>query len=234
MGCEGCAKWPEVLPQVESLTSGGIAVSHTPFDRIAVDRACLQAGRPAPQLIWLDSARVTRRAWPEFSHKGYGLLNITAHLGIPLAHAHDALCDARACGLVLVRAIAEAGITAEGWLARTRKPISLLAGIDCLADPEGHVYGENLLFTGSLSMSRAEAARIGAKEGCTIHTGINKQTSILVVGDQDMSKLAGKEKSSKHLKALSFISQGATIRILRESDFLAAMTILEQPVLATA
>lgn len=42
---------------------------------------------------------------------------------------------------------------------------------------------------------------------------------MLVVGDQDVTKLAGHEKSSKHRKAEELISKGAPIRIIRESDF---------------
>jgi len=42
---------------------------------------------------------------------------------------------------------------------------------------------------------------------------------LLIVGDQDIAKLNGKSKSSKHIKAEELIGQGAQIRILRESDF---------------
>ncbi len=47
----------------------------------------------------------------------------------------------------------------------------------------------------------------------------HKKTTILVVGDQDITKLAGKEKSLKHRKAEGLITKGQPIRILRESDF---------------
>jgi DNA polymerase-3 subunit epsilon len=43
---------------------------------------------------------------------------------------------------------------------------------------------------------------------------------MLVVGDQDVRKLAGHEKSSKHVKAEQLIAKGQSIRILGESDFL--------------
>lgn len=42
---------------------------------------------------------------------------------------------------------------------------------------------------------------------------------MLVVGDQDISKLAGSSKSSKHRKAAQLILSGHPIRILSESDF---------------
>jgi DNA polymerase-3 subunit epsilon len=40
-----------------------------------------------------------------------------------------------------------------------------------------------------------------------------------VVGDQDVTRLAGHSKSSKHRKAEELIAKGVPIRILRESDF---------------
>ena len=52
-----------------------------------------------------------------------------------------------------------------------------------------------------------------------VEPGVTKKTSILVVGDQDVTKLAGKDKSSKHRKAEGLIANGQAIRILRESDF---------------
>jgi DNA polymerase-3 subunit epsilon len=42
---------------------------------------------------------------------------------------------------------------------------------------------------------------------------------MLVVGDQDIGKLAGQEKSAKHRKAGELIASGFAIRILKESDF---------------
>lgn len=49
--------------------------------------------------------------------------------------------------------------------------------------------------------------------------GVTKNTTILVVGDQDVRKLAGQEKSSKHRKAEDLIKKGQAIRIIRETDF---------------
>ncbi len=45
--------------------------------------------------VWLDSARVTRMAWPQFAKSGYGLSNVAAYFGIEY-QAHDVLEDADA------------------------------------------------------------------------------------------------------------------------------------------
>ena len=75
------------------------------------------------------------------------------------------------------------------------------------------------MFTGALEIPRREAADLAASIGCTVASGVTKKTTLLIVGDQDVTKLAGKDKSSKHLKAEQLISKGQPIRIIRESDF---------------
>ncbi len=59
--------------------------------------------------------------------------------------------------------------------------------------------------------------RWGAK---LMNDGVTKHTTMMVVGDQDLRVLAGKEKSSKHLKAEMLIRQGQSIRILGESNIM--------------
>src|SRR5579871_3099488 len=86
--------WKGVLPEVNSRLEGKIVVCHTPFDRVALARACDRARLNVCECRWLDSARVVRRAWPEFSKSGYGLSNVATHFGIDYK-AHDALEDAR-------------------------------------------------------------------------------------------------------------------------------------------
>ena len=55
--------------------------------------------------------------------------------------------------------------------------------------------------------------------GCQVAPSVTKKTTILVVGDQDISKLAGHEKSIKHRKAELLVAEGYSIRIIRETDF---------------
>ena len=78
--------------------------------------------------------------------------------------------------------------------------------------------GEVLVFTGSLSMLRGEAAIMAARAGCAVRESVSKTTTMLVVGDQDIRKLAGHNRSSKHRKAESLILAGQQIRILSEQD----------------
>lgn len=235
---EDAPTWEEVFQQVTRRLQNRIVVSHTPFDRLALARACDRYDLAKCECAWLDSARVVRRAWPEFSKSGYGLSNVAAHFGIDY-RAHDALEDARCAGLLLLRAIAETGLSPEQWLTRVEQPIDLNDhgynsgrwSAPCKRDgnPDGELFGEILVFTGSLSIPRHEAADAAAAAGCRVDASVTKHTTMLVVGDQDVRRLAGHEKSSKHIKAEELIAKGQTIRILGESDFMRIVTQLDSP-----
>lgn len=218
---KGSPTWRTVAADLNQLLAGSVVACHTHFDRVATTLASERYSTPAFSCRWLDTARVVRRAWPEqFAVKGYGLHKVAKYLGIEFKH-HDALEDARAAGEILCQASAHAGFTLDEWLHRIHQPIAPSSNepITRAGDSEGALFGNVAVFTGSLSIPRREAADLAAKLGCDVASSVTKQTTLLVVGDQDVTKLAGKEKSSKHLKAEKLISAGQPIRVLRETDF---------------
>ena len=93
-------------------------------------------------------------------------------------------------------------------------------------NPEGQLYGEVIVFTGALSITRREASQLAADAGCEVGASVKKTTTLLVVGDQDIQRLAGHKKSSKHRKAEQLIAEGQRIRILGESDFLRLVELI--------
>lgn len=214
--------WRQLYPSIFSQLHGNIAVCHTPFDRIAVTKACQISSLDECQCTWLDSARVTRRAWPQFAHSGYGLANIAEYLDIQY-RAHDALEDARCAGIVVLRAIEATGVSLDQWLIRATQPIGSVLESSSIRR-EGHdgceLSGEVIAFTGALTMPRRNAADVAAGLGAQVDDGVTRHTTILVVGDQDIRHLGGHEKSQKHRKAELLISRGHPIRILGETDFL--------------
>lgn len=213
--------FPSVANALAARVSDQVVVSHTSFDRVALTQALSKYRLENIPCTWLDSARVARRAWSEFARAGYGLDNVCGKLGIDY-EAHDALEDARAAGDVLLHAMKETGLDLPGWLTRLEQPIDPETAKPIAFDgnPDGPLFGEEIVFTGALTLHRREAAALAAKAGCEVAPGVKKSTTLLVVGDQDVRKLAGHEKSSKHRKAELLISKGQRIRILRESDFL--------------
>jgi len=219
----GAPKFSEVVGELSYYLSGSICVSHTHFDRVSVGRAFEKYSLNSIDTTWLDSARVARRTWVDCSWRGYGLSNVCKIIGYDFKH-HDALEDAKAAGQILIAAIQKTGLDIDSWLKRVRQPIdpansSTGSAINRDGNPEGELYGEVLVFTGALEVPRREAANLAASIGCTVASGVTKNTTLLVVGDQDVIKLAGKAKSSKHLKAEQLIAKGQKIRIIKESDF---------------
>lgn len=218
--------WPEIHDKAIGFMHGSIVVSHTSFDRSAVLRAADKHGLVHPACTWIDTARVARRAWPQFATKGYGLANLTQTFNIDFQH-HNALEDAIACGKIFALAMEKTGLSADQWLERVKAPISPdgAGPIRRSGEEDGPLYGERLVFTGALSLSRSQAADLAANAGCNVDSGVTKKTTMLVVGDQDIRRLAGHQISSKHQKAIDLIKNGQPIRILGESDFLSLVKL---------
>jgi DNA polymerase-3 subunit epsilon len=147
---------------------------------------------------------------------------VCRRIGYEFQH-HNALEDAKAAGHVLLAAMAETGLDLEGILKRVRQPIdpSLEANsrISRDGDPDGALFGEVAVFTGALEIPRREAANLAAAAGCAVAPSVTKDTTLLIVGDIDVQRLAGHDRSSKHRKAEELIANGQPIRILGESDF---------------
>ena len=207
--------------ELSQFTYGAVTVCHTHFDRVALIQACA-AGQHTPlSCRWLDSARVARRAWPEVAHAGFGLAPLAHRFGISFRH-HDAAEDARAAGLILMRAITDTGLSLEDWFERVECSLSAHgASLRRSGDGDGPLVGETMVFTGALSMPRRAAADRAHDLGAAVEPGVTKHTTLLVVGDQDLSKLTDHSKSTKHRKAEQLIAKGQAIRILAESDFMA-------------
>ena len=216
---------PEVREELRSRLRGSILVSHTAFDRVAFERAMDKYGLEQLQVQWLDSARIVRRAWPEkYGSSGFGLSAVAYDLGIAFQH-HDALEDAQAAAKIVLHACTDTGLDIEAWLERVEQSIDPSRrqppkSVHRDANPDGQLFGEVVVFTGSLDLPRQKASDLAAQAGCTVIPGVTKYTTMLVVGIQEKRRLAGYEKSSKHRKVEALIARGIDIQILSEDDFL--------------
>jgi DNA polymerase-3 subunit epsilon len=224
----GAPTLPEIALTLCDKLSNGIAVCHTHFDRVSIGQAFAKYGVEPPGCAWLDSARVARRTWTDCSSRGYGLHDVCAKIGYEFV-PHDALEDAKAAGQILLAAIELTGLSIEDWLIRVRGPIdpSTADPIRRSGNPEGPLYGEVMVFTGALDVPRREAANLASEIGCEVASGVTAKTTMLVVGDQDVTRLAGHDKSTKHRKAEGLIATGQPIRILRETDFKELVTLVQ-------
>lgn len=219
----GAPNYAKVGTELQRRLAGSTVVTHTHFDRVALHQASSRCAHPALPCIWLDSSRVVRRTWADCSKKGYGLADVCRRIGYEFDH-HNALEDAKAAGHVLWAAIQESGIGLDEWLARVNQPIDPAssnsgAAVRRQGAPQGPLAGEVLVFTGSLQIPRSQAADLAASVGCEVGAGVTKKTTMLVVGDIDVQRTLGHEKSSKHRKAEDLIAKGSRLRIIRETDF---------------
>lgn len=217
----GAPKIPEIHQILVGLIGGRVVAHHTAFDKNAIGKVLAKYRLPEVDCTWLDTAKVARRTWPAYAASGYGLAKIAADLGIKFRH-HIAHEDARASGEILVRASTIVGLSVTEWTERVGQPISPASAADVSrkGNADGALAGETVVFTGTLSLSRQQAADMAAEAGCDVASGVNKTTTLLVVGDQDMNRLAGQEKSTKHRKAEELRAKGQAIRIIVEGDFL--------------
>lgn len=217
---------PALAQKLHEYLDGTITVCHTHFDRIAIARAFSKYKLEPVSNSWLDSSRVVRKTWKELAFRGYGLSNVCTRIGYEFKH-HDALEDAKAAGHVLLAAFRESQTDIDAWVLRVDQPITETI-IPRAGNPDGDLFGEILVFTGTLELPRGEAAELAASIGCQVADNVTKKTTLLVIGDQDFSKLAGFEKSSKHRKAEQMVAAGHPIRIILETDFKALVKIAEQ------
>ena len=171
---EGRPAFPDLYPEISGRLSDTIVVHHMPFDRVALRRAARRYDLPGLDAQWIDSAKVARRTWDEYAHRGYGLANLAQALDIPLNH-HDALSDAIASGTILCRAVQASGLGIGDWIARSRQPIA--GPIARSGQPDGPLVGERVVFTGEMSIPRREAAELAAAAGCDVANSLSRSVT---------------------------------------------------------
>lgn len=197
-------------------------VQHSNFDRGAVMAVCEQQRITLPAFEWFDSVQIARRAWPELlgSGGGHGLANLKQALRLTFDH-HDAGEDARAAAMVVLLAEETTGHSFRELASNKRDAPPRSKHVTRAGAKDAPLSGMIVVFTGALNMSRDDAANLAAARGLTVKASVTLQTNLVVVGEQDLSVLAGHTKSSKHRKAEDLIAAGHPIRIIGEDDFLA-------------
>jgi DNA polymerase-3 subunit epsilon len=193
---------------IDGHLGGRITVAHSYFDKGALAAACRVHDRAVVDTTWLDSVRVAKRAWPELSsHK----LNVVAgHLGIPLKH-HDALSDARAAGMIVVRAIEHLNMPLAQWVVPTARQ---RVGPAPLPSATGPLRGERVAILGQVRTGPL-AHRIAANGGRVV-SAVGSTTTILVVVGDDPSAYV--RYDPQYRKAEAIRRSGGTIRIVSERE----------------
>lgn len=217
----GAPDFRGVHRQIRHLLGGRVAVAHSGFDRVALRRACEDCELDEIEARWLDSVGVARIAWPELpNHK---LSTLAAHLSLPLDH-HDALSDARAAGLVMLKAMEKTGASLDDWFSHRRRaelraPAGAPPNFSAARKPagEGALSGHRVVITGTLSVSREQMADRIAQAGGRVGSTLAPTTTLLVLGEERGGH------SAKHKKALALREAGGDVRIVSEGELQAML-----------
>jgi DNA polymerase III epsilon subunit-like protein len=89
------------------------------------------------------------------------------------------------------------------------------------ADPRHPLYGQTVVFTGNLGISRPQAKERAARLGAQPASAVTRRTTVLVVGDGFVaSDLRNGRVTGKARRVLELHERGQAIEVLSEAEFL--------------
>ena len=216
----------DVFANIKTLLANKIVVSHGSFDRTALKSAINKNGLETFDITWLDSTVVARRVLSQFNKKGYNLQNLARHYEIKTI-PHNALNDAKTCGLILNKLLEESKKSIDEWLFEVNNPIKKKYSSDhtkifdkLIPNEEGEFLGISLCVTGKLSFgNRQQTHKLISEYGFTIHNNLKSDTDYLLIGEQVAHNIGLNGKSNKEEEFEKAIEHGGKIRPISEADF---------------
>lgn len=243
-------RWRDVLPALIDAIGDDVVVAHNAgFDIGVIRYACAADNIEWPTMRFLCSLVLSRRA---LRLPSYRLPFVAEALGFQMRDHHDPLADARAVvGIINCLAERQEVDDLEALASSLNVGVGRMSsglylgsvgtsnesGPDGLglgggrlvrpeanseADPEGHLYGRVVVFTGALmSMTRQLAWEECARVGAIPEPGTTQRTNVLVLGDINPAVLRpGAELTGKAAKAFRLQERGQDIEVMTEDDFL--------------
>lgn len=235
-------RWVETLPRIVEYIGDDLVVAHNAgFDVGVIRSACLADEVAWPSVRFLCTLVLARRA---LTLPSYRLPFVAEALGAVANDHHDPLADALAVVDIVQALASRAGVSDLEALASTHRvavgrmsagqysgSVSLDRGshaeltraeVNPDADPDGHLYGRVVVFTGALmSMTRQMAWDECARVGAIPEKVTTKRTNVLVVGDINPAVLRpGADLTKKAQDAIRLREKGQDIELMAEDDFL--------------
>ena len=228
--------WNSLTPKIGNLP----LVAHNAAFDIGVLRESLDdEGELWPTLTYTCTLVTSRRI---LDLPSYSLPFVADALKVELKKHHDAGSDAKACADILLKLCKKTssstidsflgslnvrwGNLSEGnWRGSTVRPKLPhdLPEPRTDADKNHFLFGKHIALTGALpsGILRSKAQERIAYFGGIPQGGVNKETSLLVVGDIDPHRLApGSEMSAKMKRAIELQAKGQKIEIISGFDFI--------------
>ena len=213
-------KLPDIEPQLRTMLEGAIVVFHSMLERKSLARAFQNYNLKSIDAVSVDCTRIVRRVWEDRRYGGYEVMSMSNELGFEISH-HDALVNAKACANVIIAAEKKSDVGIEEWTIKQLEPIDNLEPKEKFdARVDGDWFGETIFFANSFGDFLSTAERMASYAGCSIAEKFDKNVSLLVVDDKELSHAQSEAKSKVFLEAKSLVNEGVNIRILKESDFL--------------
>lgn len=221
---ESAPNFPAVYEQICSLLQGQTVLYHMPSNKLALQAVCNRYGLLLPDANYINSERIVRRVWTEHSQSGYGLGSMRAALDIPAD-----LTSAEATYEIIQRAIEHTGSSLEELIELANRPRVRLrenSHIESIeGNPDGPLYGETIVFTGSLDRPRKDLRDVVVALGCNFADSLTRETTILVVGNYNNPTVLTTGKSGKLTKAEKLNKDGkAHIEIMSSDSFYMMMS----------
>ncbi|MSW82444.1 MAG: hypothetical protein F2840_15015 [Actinobacteria bacterium] len=246
----GAPTFEERLSEVVGIIGDLPIVCHNAsFDIGAIRDACLENRAPWPSLEYACTLILARRTLPHLI--SYRLPIVAEDLGVPMFSHHNAGQDAEACARIALELIRRqpadslGGLLTEVGVRFGRLDPNSWAG--CVRVRENHggghggdgygptpeanedadighpFYGQVMVFTGALSVPREYAWEEVAAVGAIPAKGVNKKTTILVIGDGFAGNSIAEFSTGKALRAVELQAKGQNIEVMTEEDFFTAL-----------
>lgn len=245
----GARNFDEVWELVKDDFKNNLVVAHNAQFDMSVLKSCLQYYQlKMPKFSYFCSIPFSTEACTN-SKVGRSLEDRTAHFGINIEKAHNALYDARAVAQMILKCmeinqcddvldyITSFDVPLKNFskLNHTEKfvkkgkekanfidkKLPVIKSNSQWYDASHPLFSKQIVFTGDMdTMDRKTAAQLAHDLGATIKNGVTRTTDYLVVGVQDPKLVGDKGVSTKEIKAAELINKGFNIQILIEPEFL--------------
>ncbi|WP_291381873.1 exonuclease domain-containing protein [Demequina sp.] len=235
----GLPRFGDRLEEITDLAAGFPLIAHNAgFDMGAMRAACAATPATMPEFDYVCTLVLARRMLNLPSNR---LPFVCRDLGIEFNRHHDAGADADGAARVAIALAARAdarsldellggngvrmgrtGPTAWQPSHAIRKsygedPAS--PETNTAADPSNPFYGEVVVFTGGLAVPRPEAWQRIADLGAIAQKGVNKHTTLLVIGGGFTGHNPDDFATGKALAAAKWRDKGHKIEVLNEVEF---------------
>ena len=236
----------EVWRDIKLLFGPVPVVAHNARFDMSVLRSCIK-NNSYSDFAYVDTLKMVRDVVPG----KHGLAQCCDYFGISLKDHHRAGDDAAACAEVAIACIKTAGYSSlkdycvhEGihislfsetsvsqpkWVSFPKRVrISDIHPTVDSFDESCPLFGKSIVFTGELSIERADAMQIAVNAGGILGSKVSSKTNYLVVGKYNPALVGEKGISNNEVKARELIASGLTsLKIITEEQFAELVTKVE-------